>query len=112
LFLSSLVTGHANFHMEKTALTVGGFTQPSVARTIIEQTTGAERGFSQRFLWIFPKPTFAKFDSLQPVSEENISCMHHQIAIWYLGYKHSKTCMGCLKLCRAMLSKSMYVCKP
>lgn len=56
--------------MEKTALTVGGFTQPSVARTIIEQTTGAERGFSQRFLWIFPKPTFAKFASLQPVSED------------------------------------------
>lgn len=56
--------------MEKTALTVGGFTQPSVARTIIEQTTGAERGFSQRFLWIFPKPTFAKFASLEPVSDE------------------------------------------
>ena len=52
--LFCLVTGHANFHMERTALTVGGFTQPSVARTIIEQVTGAERGFSQRFLWICP----------------------------------------------------------
>ena len=56
-----IVTGHANFQMEQTALTVGGFTQPSVARNIIEQNTGAERGFSQRFLWLFPKPTFAKF---------------------------------------------------
>ena len=56
--------------MEQTALTVGGFTQPSVARNIIEQNTGAERGFSQRFLWVFPKPTFAKFASLKPVPEE------------------------------------------
>ena len=55
---------------KKTALTVGGFTQPSVARNIIEQNTGAECGFSQRFLWIFPKPTFAKFASLKPVPEE------------------------------------------
>ena len=47
--------------MERTALTVGGFTQPGVAKNIIEQHAGAERGFSQRFLWIFPKPTFAKF---------------------------------------------------
>ena len=53
--------------MERTALTVGGFTQPSVARTIIEQVAGAERGFSQRFLWLFPKPMFAKFHSLKPV---------------------------------------------
>ena len=66
----TVVTGHANFHMERTALTVGGFTQPSVARNIIEQNTGAERGFSQRFLWLFPKPTFAKFASLKPVPEE------------------------------------------
>ena len=65
-----LVTGNANFQMERTALTVGGFTQPGVARSIIEQHTGAERGFSQRFLWIFPKPTFAKFASLKPVPEE------------------------------------------
>ena len=64
------VTGHANFQMDNTALTVGGFTQPAVARNIIEQHAGAERGFSQRFLWLFPKPTFAKFSSLKPVPEE------------------------------------------
>ena len=56
--------------MERTALTVGGFTQPGVAKNIIEQHAGAERGFSQRFLWIFPKPTFAKFGSLKQVAEE------------------------------------------
>lgn len=53
--------------MDNTALTVGGFTQPAVARNIIEQHSGA---FSQRFLWSFPKPTFAKFSSLKPVPEE------------------------------------------
>ena len=56
--------------MERTALTVGGFTQPGVAKNIIEQHAGAERGFSQWFLWIFPKPTFAKFASLKQVPEE------------------------------------------
>ncbi len=66
------VTCHANFQMDRTALSIGGFTQPGVARNIIEQRNGAERGFSQRFLWIFPKPTFAKFASLKPVTE-NIS---------------------------------------
>lgn len=56
---SLLVTGHANFQMDGTALSIGWFTQP-----------GAECGFSQQILWIYPKPTFAKFDSLKPVPEE------------------------------------------
>ena len=33
-----------------TALTVGGFNQPPVARTLIEQSGSAEIGLSQRFL--------------------------------------------------------------
>ena len=45
-----VVTGHANFQIDNTALTVGGFTQPAFARNIIEQNADAERGFSQRFL--------------------------------------------------------------
>ena len=36
------VTGHANFQMDNTALTVGEFTQPAVARNIIEQHAGSE----------------------------------------------------------------------
>ena len=56
--------------MDNTALIVGGFTQPVVARNIIEQHACAESGFSQRFLWLFPKPTFAKFSSLKPVPDE------------------------------------------
>lgn len=62
--------------MDHTALTVGGFTQPGVARNIIEQHTGAERGFSQRFLWIFPKPAFAKFATLKPVPQETTESIY------------------------------------
>ncbi len=61
------VTGNVNFEMDRTPLSIGGFTQLGVARNIIiiEQRNGDERGFSQHFLWMFPKPTFAKFDSLK-----------------------------------------------
>jgi len=64
------VTGEANFCMEKTCLTVGGFSQPSVARTLIEQSTSAEVGLTQRFLWIFPRPTYSRFHTLQEVDED------------------------------------------
>ena len=56
--------------MERTALTVGGFTQPSVAKSFIEVPQGIEKGLVQKFLWIFPKPTYAKFASLEPASND------------------------------------------
>ena len=56
--------------MEHTSLTIGGFTQPSVARNLIEMPTNAEKGLSQRFLWFFPKPCYNKFDELEPVDED------------------------------------------
>ena len=37
------VTGDANFSMEKSALTVGGFTQPSVARNLWDQQASKHR---------------------------------------------------------------------
>ena len=49
----SAVTGQSNFSMERTSLTTGGFTQPGVDQSIIESHIVAERGFLQRFLWIF-----------------------------------------------------------
>lgn len=63
------VSGDANFFMEQTALTVGGFTQPGVARNLIELSTSIEKGLTQRFLWLFPKPSFAKFDKLEVIEE-------------------------------------------
>ena len=64
------VSGDANFHMSKTGLTLGGFTQPSVAANLVELPQSQEKGLAQRFLWISPKPCFAKFATLQQVNEE------------------------------------------
>lgn len=63
------VTGDANFHIDSTSLTVGGFNQPSIARTLIEIPRNAEKGLSQRFLWMFPKPVCSKFAELEPIDE-------------------------------------------
>lgn len=63
------MSGEANFHMERTALTFGGFTQPSVAKALIELHASIEKGLTQRFMWMFPKPSFAKFDTLEMIEE-------------------------------------------
>ena len=55
--------------MSTTSLTVGGFNQPSVARSLIELPGNAEKGLSQRFLWLFPKPVYANFDTLEPIDQ-------------------------------------------
>ena len=67
MILWSTVTGEANFTMASTNLTLGGFTQPTVARSIIELPANAEKGLSQWFIWTFPKPTYADFETLEPV---------------------------------------------
>ena len=54
--LSMIVTGDANFSMDSTSLTIGGFSQPAIARSLIEQSGSSEIGLAQRILWIFPKP--------------------------------------------------------
>ncbi len=56
--------------MNRTSLTVGGFNQPSVARSLIELPGNAEKGLSQRFLWLFPKPVYGDFDSLEPIDTD------------------------------------------
>ena len=64
-----LVTGEANFSMERTSLVVGGFTQSMVARSMIEQPGSTEKGLAQRFLWLFLQPVFEEFSKLEPISE-------------------------------------------
>lgn len=65
-----VVTGDANFSMESTCLTVGGFSQPTIARALIEQSGSAEVGLSQRFLWMFPKPSYSLFHTLESVDRQ------------------------------------------
>ena len=62
--------------MPSTYLTVGGFTQPSVARHVVEPPSSAKKGFTHRFMWIFPKPLYQKFAKLGAVDKdftENLS---------------------------------------
>ena len=61
--------------MERTALTVGSFTQPSGAKALIELPASTEKGLTQRFLWISPKLSYASFDTLELIDDvfrENI----------------------------------------
>ena len=73
--------------MEETSLTVGGFNQPSVARSLIEMPGNYEKGLSQRFLWLFPKPVYAEFSTLEPTDRVFIdqigkkkACVHVALA--------------------------------
>jgi len=56
--------------MKKTALTMGGFTQPNVAKSLIESPQAIEKGLVQSFLWLFPKPSYSNFSSLQKANQE------------------------------------------
>ena len=58
--------------MEATSLTVGGFNQPAVARSLIEMPGNYEKGLSQQFLWLFPKPVYTEFTTLEPTNKEFI----------------------------------------
>ena len=70
LFTYMHMSVYAKFHMSKTGLTLGCFTQPSVAANLVELPQSQEKGLAQRFLWISPKPCFAKFATLEQVNEE------------------------------------------
>lgn len=54
-------------------LTIGGFTQPSVARALIEQPSNSEKGLSNRFLWLFPNVIYGNFDDLGQVDPDFIN---------------------------------------
>ena len=66
---SVAVGGECNFVMDFTSLTVGGFTQRTTATNIMVVPGIAEKGLSQRFLWICPKPVFLEYDSLGKVDQ-------------------------------------------
>ena len=75
--------------MDTTNLTLGGFTQPGVARSLIELPSNAEKGLSQRFLWIFPQPKYADFETLEPVGCiifcDKLGKPHHRLCIQILS---------------------------
>ena len=64
------MSGDANFVMSATGLTIGGYTQPGVARNLIDMPANSEKGLSHRFIWIFPKPLFGKFATLEEIEKK------------------------------------------
>ena len=60
-------------------MTLGGFIQPGISRTIVEQPANVEKGLCQRFLWLISQPCFDPFDQLQHVNEEFISSIGKKI---------------------------------
>ena len=59
--------------MTHIGMTLGGFIQPSVARSLIELQSNVEKGLCQRFLWLVPQPTIVKFDQLQEVDTDFVA---------------------------------------
>ena len=56
--------------METTCFTVGGVSQPTVARPLIEQPGSADIGLTQRFLWMFLRPAYSRFCTLEAVNTQ------------------------------------------
>ena len=99
-----IVSGEANINMPVTGLTVAGFTQPTVARTLLEMPPAIEKGLVQRFLWIIPKPSFAQFSSLESANKdftdylgEYIKLCPREGVIINLTYKAKAVYTACLK---------------
>ena len=79
LFLSTAVSGDANFSMHRTGLTLGGFIQPSVTRCLIEQQANVEKGLYQRFFVACPT---AKHCHIRPITASRCQFCH-----WYWKVK-------------------------
>ncbi len=72
--------------MDSTCLTVGGFSQPSFARVLIEQNGSAEIGLSQRILWLFPQPAYSRFCTLESVDTDFTDGLGMYMNNSYKGY--------------------------
>lgn len=68
-----VVSGEANFMMNSTNLTVGGFTQPAIASNLIDIPSNSEKGLSHRFIWVFPNPLYQEFSEL---GKANLTFIH------------------------------------
>jgi len=71
--------------MMKTGLTMGGFTQPSVANSLVESPQAIEMGMVLRFLWIFPKPIYSKFTKLQRTNQSFVEYLSKFLTIILLS---------------------------
>lgn len=68
-YVTMYVHLEANFMMNSTNLTVGGFTQPAIARNLIEIPSNSDKGLSHRFIWVFPNPLYQEFSKLRKANQ-------------------------------------------
>lgn len=92
------MSGDANFTMKHTGLTIGGFTQPVVARNLIEIQANVEKGLCQRFLWIAPQPATVSFNELQRVDEEFSTALGKQFLFNMYMLVHIRKQLLCIYL--------------
>ena len=52
-----------------------------MARGLIEQSGSAEIGLSQRFLWLFPKPSYSRFHTLESVDKHFIDTLGMKLLV-------------------------------
>lgn len=101
------VSGDANFSMKHTGLTIGGFTQPFVARNLIDVQANVEKGLCQRFLWLVPEPNLVTYEQMCKADTEfttgigeysYLASHHHQLFCYMFISVQSVLCpaFGCL----------------
>lgn len=61
----------------------------------METPGNAEKGISQRFLWLIPKPVYSKFDSLQPTDKDFVANIGKHYTSNFLT---RNVAIGCVKI--------------
>ena len=100
-FFNAAVTGEANFAMQSTRLTIGGFTQPGVARSLIEQPTNAEKGLKRAsptdLCGYFPSLFLGNSQALVQLTRNSITTWVKHTSTHSLTY--SSTCIAGMAAC-------------
>ena len=74
------VAGNANFKMPRICLTLCGMTQPATALPLIVDKANVDKGLASRFLWVFPKPIFEDFKSIELDANEECSQFAEEVS--------------------------------
>ena len=72
MFITFTVSGNANFKIQCTCQMLCGMTQATTAAPLIVDKNNVDKGLVSCFLWIFPKPAFKKFASLEVSANEEL----------------------------------------
>lgn len=85
--------------MNNTNLTVGGFTQPAIARNLIEIPSNSEKGLSHCFIWLFPNPLYQEFSQLGKANQTFIQRLGEACVIHCRILLYRFPCSYCVIVC-------------